>query len=347
MTELLSIPAVRSVLFVLAGVLAGVLAERVLARIARSVATWTQNEWDDVIVHSIRGIPVTWFIAGGAALAVRASEVTPWLRDTVDRSVTVVLIGSVVVAVMRATGAVIERMSQAADSPLPAASLVSNLARLAIGVLGLFLILQNLDIKITPILTALGVGGLAVALALQDTLGNLFAGAQIIVSGQVRPYDYIRLETGEEGYVTDVKGRNTTIRTFPDGNLVVVPNSALASSIVKNFSLPQKSLWLVVTVGVSYDSDLEEVERITLNVARQVLSDVEGGLPDREPVLRYEEFADSSINFTVRLFVREFTDQFRIRHEFIKRLHTRYGQEGIEIPFPIRTVYMQGDASAI
>ncbi len=179
-------------------------------------------------------------------------------------------------------------------------------------------ILQNLGIDITPLITALGIGGLAVALALQDTLGNLFAGVQVILSRQVRPRDYVQLSSGEEGWVTDVGARNTTIQTFPDGNLVSVPNSSL-----------------------------EHVEQVALDVARSVLRDSQGGVPGEEPVLFFHAFADSSINFEVRMMVREFRSQGPIRHEFIKRIHRRFAEEGIEIPFPTRTLVMRGgDTSA-
>ena len=213
-----------------------------------------------------------------------------------------------------------------------------NLTRLSVGVLGVFIILQNLDVDITPLVTAFGLGGLAVALALQNTLGNLFAGVQIILSGQVRPYDYVRLASGEEGYITDVKGRNTTV---PNGNLVVVPNSTLANSIVKNYSKPRQALWVSTEVGVSYDSDLEHVEAVTMEVATGVLSDMEGGLSDK-PIIIFHTFGASSIDFEVRMMVKDFKSQGRVRHQFIKRLHWRFAEEGIEIPFPIRTVVMQG-----
>jgi len=148
--------------------------------------------------------------------------------------------------------------------------------------------------------------------------------------------------SGEEGWVTDVKARNTTIETFPDGNLLAVPNSILASSIVKNFTLPRSALWVSIDVGVSYDSDLEHVEAVTLDVANAVLAEADGGLGDEEPVMVYRAFGESSIDFEVRLMVRDFRSQGPVRHAFIKSLHRRFGEEGIEIPFPIRTIIMGG-----
>ena len=132
----------------------------------------------------------------------------------------------------------------------------------------------------------MGIGGLAVALALQDTLSNLFSGLQIIASRQVRIGDYVKLNTGEEGYVTDITWRNTTIRAIPD-NMIIVPNSKLASTILTNYHQPAKVMSVIVQIGVSYDSDLAKVEKITLEVAKEILREIEGGIPDFEPFIRY------------------------------------------------------------
>jgi small-conductance mechanosensitive channel len=186
----------------------------------------------------------------------------------------------------------------------------------------------------------LGVGGLAVAPALQDTLSNLFAGFYITVSRQIRIGDYVKLESGEEGYVTDVAWRATKIRMLPN-NVVLVPNAKPASAIITNYSLPDKELAVLVQVGVDYASDLEHVERVMVEVARAVMQTVPGGVPTFEPFIRSHTFGDSSINFTVILRAKEFVDQYLLTHEFVKRLHTRYERAGITIPFPIRTVHLQ------
>ena len=345
MTEFLELDWVQRTAFVAGGLMVGFLMERFVVRRARRLAEKTRFKWDDLLVESLRGVATVWFVSGGVYLALAVGELDPWIVSTVNMVLTVLVIGAVVVAASRLAGGAVEIVSGASEA-IQSSTLVVTLARLAVGVLGVIIILQNLGIEITPLITALGIGGLAVALALQDTLGNLFAGVQIILSGQVRTNDYVRLESGEEGWVTDVKSRNTTIHTFPDGNLVVVPNSLLASSIVKNFSMPRQALWVSIEVGVSYDSDLEHVERVTLEVASDVVTEVDGGEPSEEPVVRYHTFGDSSINFEVRMMVREFRSQPPVRHEFIKRLHQRFNEEGIEIPFPIRTVFMKGGSRA-
>jgi small-conductance mechanosensitive channel len=97
-----------------------------------------------------------------------------------------------------------------------------------------------------------------------------------------------------------------------------------------------------VQVGVSYDSDLDHVERVAVEVAREVLQDTPGGVKEFEPFIRYHTFDDFSINFTVILRVQEYVDRYLVTHEFVKRLHKRFNQEGIEIPFPIRTLQIKG-----
>jgi small-conductance mechanosensitive channel len=346
MTDFFQIAWVQRTVLIIGGALVGFLLERVVVQRVHRIALKTDFKWDDVVVESVRGVPTVWLTCAGIYLALGIGSVDPLLVGTVTSVLTVVLIGSIAIGSMRATGSAVEMLSGRTERAIGSPTLVVNMARLAVGVLGVFIILQNLGIDITPLITALGIGGLAVALALQDTLGNLFAGVQIILSKQVRPQDYVRLDSGQEGWVTDVKSRNTTILTFPDGNLLAVPNSLLASSVVKNFSMPRKALWVSVEAGVSYDSDLEFVERVTLDVARQVLSAVDGGVSDEDPLVRFHTFGDSSINFEIRMLVREFESQGPIRHELIKRLHERFNEERIDIPFPIRTVIMKGTGGA-
>jgi small-conductance mechanosensitive channel len=209
---------------------------------------------------------------------------------------------------------------------------------------GGMIILDNLGISITPILTTLGIGSLAVAIALQDTLGNFFAGLYIKADRPLEVGQYVQLESGEEGYVDHIGWRNTRIRRLQN-NMVIVPNSKIVQSIITNYYMPERELAVLVPVGVHYDSDLEKVERVTCEVAKETLQTVPGGVSGFNPFIRYHTFSESSINFTVILRAREFVDNFLIKHEFVKRLQARYKKEGIVIPFPIRTIHMERSES--
>ncbi|MFH1347912.1 MAG: mechanosensitive ion channel family protein [Candidatus Margulisiibacteriota bacterium] len=216
----------------------------------------------------------------------------------------------------------------------------SRLANIVIWAIGLLMLMDIFGISITPVLASLGIAGLAIGLALQDTLSNFFSGIYVLISQPVRVGDYIELENGLKGYVLNIGWRETRIKMLQN-NTVVVPNSKLSQSIITNYYLPEKEMACLVQVGVSYNSDLEKVERVTVEVGKKVLHEVTGGVKTFDPFIRYHTFDDFSINFTVILRISEFVDQYLLTHEFIKALHKRYNKEGIVIPFPIRTVEMK------
>jgi small-conductance mechanosensitive channel len=207
---------------------------------------------------------------------------------------------------------------------------------------GGMIVLDNLGVSLTPLLTTLGIGSLAVAIALQDTLGNFFAGLHIKADRPIEIGHFVKLQSGEEGYVERIGWRSTRIRMLPN-NMVVVPNSKLVQDVITNYYLPDPELAVLVPVGVAYDSDLEKVDKVTSEVAKEALQTTPGAIAGFEPFIRYHTFNQSSIDFTVILRAREFTDGILLKHEFIKKLHVRYAREGITIPFPIRTVYLKGE----
>ena len=137
--------------------------------------------------------------------------------------------------------------------------------------------------------------------------------------------------------MNDISWRTTMIRTLA-GNLILVPNAKLTEMIVTNYTLPEKDMAVPVGMGVHYSSDLAKVERVTCEVAAEVMREVPGGVPDFIPFIRYHTFGESGINFSVILRAKTFVDQFLIKHEFIKRIHERFAREGIVIPYPIRAL---------
>jgi small-conductance mechanosensitive channel len=281
-------------------------------------------------------VPI-WAVLIGAWLSAGYWPLTPEGHLLVERTVFVFGAVSVTITLAAVASQAVETYGALIGPALPVSSLTRNVAWTLIAILGLLVILNGLGLSITPMLTALGVGGLAVALALQEPLANFFAGLFITLAGQIRVGDYVKLDSGQEGYVVDFSWRSTRLRMLAN-NLVVVPNAKLAQAIVVNHDLPSRDLAVLVDVGVDYGSDLAQVERVVMDVGHEVMTDVAGGVPEFEPFIRYHTFGDSSIDFTVILRAREFVDQYLIKHEFVKRLHARFNQEGIVIPFPIRAI---------
>ena len=327
-----------SVITVLAASLIGQLVTRTACRRLAAWAAKTASKWEDAVIDVLRrGIPI-WSLLVGLYLAIGIWQLPGPLLAAATKTLYVLLWLSVTFVGADLIGKLIVLYGGQFQRAIPAASITRNIAKTLIVILGLLMILHSLGIPVAPLLAALGVGGLAVALALQDTLSNLFSGFSLTMAGQIRVGDYVRLESGQEGYVEDIGWRATKIRMLPN-NMVLVPNNKLGGSILVNYDLPSRELIVTVEFGVDYGADLERVERVAVEVAREVMRTVPGSTPDFEPVLRYHTFGEYSIGCTVVLRAREFVDQFLLKHEFIKRLHARYRREGIAIPFPTQTVY--------
>jgi small-conductance mechanosensitive channel len=308
--------------------------------IFRRLILWSRNtksQVDDAIIVAIKGPFIIWFLILGIYFALGSSELPQEIISIADKVLLVLGIFSVTLALANISARLIRIYSSKIETALPVTSLTENISRIIIFCVGILVILSGLGISITPMLATLGIGGLAVALALQDTLSNLFSGFHIIMARQIRVGDYIKLDSGEEGYVTDITWRTTKIRMLPN-NVILVPNEKLTKVIVTNYYLPDKEMAVLINVGVHYKSDLKKVEKITCEVGKEVMKDVLGGVPGFDPFIRYNTFNSSSIDFTVILRAKEFVDQYLIKHEFVKRLQERYAKEGIVIPFPIRAI---------
>jgi small-conductance mechanosensitive channel len=209
--------------------------------------------------------------------------------------------------------------------------------------LGALIALESLGVSISPVLGGLGITGLAVALALQPTLANFFAGTYVLSDGGFGMGDYIELQGGPAGYVIEVGWRSTKIRTWLN-NLVVIPNSVMADSIVTNYSGPEHAINIMVTSGVSYDSDLQKVEEVSLEIGRKLIEDSADAVKTTDAFFGFDSFGDSNIGFWVFLQARDRWGSFVLTNELIKRLQSRFRAEGIEINYPVRKLVY--DASA-
>ena len=271
-------------------------------------------------------------------------------RNVITSAFVIISIGVVLYGAIRAQddairwalGRVGQRTAQGrvVESVTPIATQIANAVVLAMAGL---VVLDRLGISIAPLIAGLGVGGLAVALALQGTLTNLFAGLSVTTDGSIRVGDYVELEGGMVGAIDQIGWRTTRVRLLSN-NIVFVPNSRLADSITTNFNYPYEEMSVYMQVGVSYFSDLAHVERVTVEVARQVLQETPGAVRDYEPSVWYENFGDSNINFWVVMRSDGYLSSWSVKHAFVKAIARRYEEEGIEISFPARNVFIREGA---
>ena len=322
-----------------ATVLSAAVLHVVLLPLVRRATQATGTDVDQLLVDVLT-VPVylAVLLGGVYAALLQLSPLEPhmsWIRQGAGVGAT--LLGFY--ALLRVFNALMRRYIHLAEEREdlevgPYVGVVRKLVNIGVFILLLLLVLGQLGYKITPLLTSLGIAGVAVALALQDTLGNLFAGFYILFDRPLKVGDYVELDTGDEGFVAEIGWRNTKIRPWAN-NIIVIPNARLAQSVIVNHHLPEQRQNVYIACGVDYNSDLEHVERVCVEVGTEVMARIEGSDDEWEPVVRYKEFADSNINFLLVLRIKEFGSQYLLGHECIKALHKRFKAEGIEISWPV------------
>ncbi len=216
--------------------------------------------------------------------------------------------------------------------------LLNRVVSVIIFIIAIVIILGYFKLDITPLIAGVGLGALAIGLALQSTLSNFFAGMHIISDRPIDIGDFIELDQNTSGFVEDIGWRSTRIRTWTD-NLIVIPNAKLADSNILNYSKPKQDLSFFIPCGVAYESDLKKVEKVALEVAKKIQQTIPGAIKDFEPLFRFKEFGDSNIEFITILRVEEPMKRFSVRNEFIKALKERFDKEDIEISWPIVKLY--------
>ena len=299
----------------------------------------------NIFYNALQGLPISMCLIIGLYWIVNTSSYLPagLVRVFSYLLFTVVIVTFTRVVEKTLSGFVSWKLESSGN--FASSSLLHTIFKTVIYASSALIILNEFGISIAPIVTALGVSGMAIAFGVQETVANVFSGLHLIITNQVKINDFIKLSSGAEGRVTDINLRYTTITPAAEGSVIVIPNKDIAGAVMTNFSRPRRDVGIIINIGVSYSSDLDLVERVTLEEARKVQMQCDDYNPDDKesplhPAVLYQEFGESSINFWAVLHASVYTKQLKIRHEFIKAITRRYREENIDIPFPIRTVML-------
>ncbi len=304
-------------------------------------ASKTQTDIDNIIINTIKTPFVLLCVGIGLHVAVETSEIPTKYSFYLIKIIHTLLVLFFTIAVANVSTQLFTKYIEKKEISIQSTSLLNIIIKIAIYLIGFIIILSIFGVSIAPLITALGIGGLAIGLALKDTLENLFAGIHIMTEKTVRVGDFVQIDKGQEGFVEDISWRTTRIRTRQN-NMIVIPNSKLAQSIVVNYHLPEKRMALQIPISVSYSSDPEKVEKILIEETKKALNEIPGLLPEPEPFVRLiPGFGESSLDFTLICQISEVSDQFIVQHELRKRIFKRFIEEGIEIPFPQRVVWLK------
>ena len=314
------------ILFILMGIGMFHLFFRCLIELLCCITRISRENWH----RTFRFIPTLLGIQLGIQLTKHLLSIPDFLQNILDYHYHSVVIITVTFFCAHTVSSFLkDKLSKSGDKAATT-SILTTVVDLCVYLMGVLFILSSYGISISPLLTALGAGGLASALALQDTLANLFSGITTLVSKQVHMGDYIRLASGEAGRVVDMNWRNTTIRTAT-GNMVIVPNKSIATATLTNYEQPLAECTISIPLTITYDNDLQHVEDVTLGVARHILDHSEYGVTGFEPLVRYDQMGEYGISFKVVLRIRNIVDEAVLKHQFIKRIYTTYKKENIQL----------------
>lgn len=330
-------------------IVAALLVRRTLTKLADRVDKSNRDLIDDVI-RATRGPVVMLILLGGTYLALSQLHMLG-LDLIITKNKQIFAAGTTLIMVVGITQALnlaimwyTRRVTEAGSGTPSQVGILRQIVMLIVWVLGILQAMAQVGLNVTTLLASLGIAGLAVGLALQDTIANIFAGFYLVIDRSVRVGDYVKLDANTEGFVEAVGWRNTRIKLWAN-NTVLIPNSKLIQSTITNMTLPDTTLSVYTYCGVSYDSDLEHVEAVAIDVANEVLAKFPGSDLSYKPVVRFKEFAESKIHFNVVFRAAEVGSQYLLKHEFMKALHKRFRQEGIEICPPVRGLVFEGHSN--
>jgi small-conductance mechanosensitive channel len=326
-------PLLWAALTLAAAYLAGRMLNRFIAGRLATMASGSHGPWDDILVRELRSRIPLWSFLFGLWISLGYWPIPERWEHLASSAISVIGFTSVTLALAAVATQLVGSYGSRGRPGAQVSALTRNVVRLLVVAAGLLVILNEMGIEIRPMLAALGVGGLAVALALQEPLSNLFAGLFVSMAGQVRIGDQVKLDSGIEGRIVDFNWRSTWLEV-PGGSVAVVPNAKLSQAIVTNFNLPTPEMAIPVDFTVRYDDDAAKVERAALEVAAAIMRDTPGAAAKFEPVVRFHSFVDLGVRATVVVHAATWSDQGLVRHRLIAALLARFRRDGIEFGSP-------------
>ena len=337
-----------------AGILAATIVVAFLLRLllvhaGKRLTGSTKTTLLDFVVKAVSKPLLIFVIIYGAFFSLTSVTFLDSFQSRINQAWLVSTVIVVVYTLRRVTNAILNwygsevatgSQSRVGENLLPLARRFINVSLI---ILGALLIMDALGIEISPLLAGLGIGGLAVALALQPTLSNFFAGTYLVSGNVLRVGDFIEMEGGVRGYVAEVGWRSARIRT-PYNNMMIVPNSRIADSILTNYSEPSMEMGMLVEAGVSYSSNLARVREVVLEEASRLIEEMPEADKRNQPWFGFWNFGDSNVEFWVWLQATDRGTSFVLKTELMIRLHERFDKEGIEINYPVRKLIYAPDS---
>ena len=335
-------PWMQALVIVVLTLLLNVVAQMVLRFVLIPLARKTKSDLDDIIIRAVRNFLVYSIPLVGLMVALTPFSLKTLVPRHILTSLLIVVLMRILIVLTEDVSCWLEKIWVAAtESSLDVGllPLVRRATKTIVVIVGVLVILGEWNIEIAPMLGALGIGGLAIGLALNTSLANVFGGIQLILDRSIRVGEKIMLESGEVGVVLDIGLRSTKLRSY-DNEVIYIPNSYLANARIKNYTKPDATIRVTVTFSVAYGSDITEVK----NVVTEAISGLNGILKEPGPQVLFLNMGDFSLDMSARVWVGDYDKQFAKKLEMVELIYNTLNENNIEIPFPTRTVFMKQDS---
>ena len=310
-----------------------------VARLTRKTTT----QLDDMILSRIKGPIYYLIILAGLSAALEVLPLVPVVKINLSR-----VVASIVIAISCYLAASIINLTVKAWFDQRKAILGKakgqeliiisrKILNFIIFVLLFIFILKLWQVEVSPLIASLGIAGFILGFALKDIFANIFGGVALIADKSFKIGDFIKLDTGEMGEIIDIGLRSTRIKSFEEGNEIIVPNSTLVMTKITNYGRPMVNLKMVIKIGVAYGSDVGKVKAVLLDCVTKLRETQK----DPPPRVYFMEMADFSLNFRIVFWISDFRNRFDIQDRVISSAYQELGVQGIKIPFPTRTIYIE------
>lgn len=318
-------------------VIVAYLAKLILNLVLKPLTKKTKTKIDDLIVKSISSIILYIVLALGLKIGLQYFEYETEIYNSLIETLLIVLIGILIFKIIHnfAKHWMMEwakkTESTADDRLIP---LVEKILKAIVFVLAIIFIFSAWHINISPLLATAGIAGLAIGLAVKDSLANILGGLQLVLDRTFKVGDKVQLDSGELGVILDIGLRSTKLKTY-DNEVIYIPNGILANAKVKNFTQPDLSIRVNVNFGVEYGSDPEKVRQVVLEAIKKI----DTVLDDPEPIVQFLRMSDFSLDFVARAWVQEYKQAYSTQLKMTDEIYNALNKAKIGIPFPTRTIY--------
>jgi len=312
-------------------------AKLLLKRILKPLAQKTKTKVDDLIIKNLSSIIFYVFLLLGIKIGLQYFEFKILLYKNVIDSLFVLIIALFLIKIIDGFSKQwlqewkFKTKTTADERLIP---FLQKILKAVVIILATIFIFSSWNINISPLLATAGIAGLAIGLAVKDSLAHILGGLQLVLDKAFKVGDKVKLESGEMGVIMDIGLRSTKLRTY-DNEVIYIPNGFLANAKIKNYTQPDLTIRVNAEFGVEYGSDTEQVKKVVLEAIKKI----DSVLSDPKSVVSFVKMSDFSLDFIARAWVKSYTEAYSTWLKMTDEIHKALNEANIGIPFPTRTVY--------